>query len=326
VDVPRPARLALGAAAAAAVVAVAAGVLVHYGGPSAAFDRARQSLEGGSPLAGNDLSRHLLTLSSPARVDQWHVAVDEWRAHRAVGSGAGTYGQFWMAARSDRPKVDDAHNLYLETLGELGIVGLFLLAAALALPLAAAVRERWTPLVPVAGAAFAAWCAHAAYDWDWELPGVTIGAFLCAAGALVATRRARSRARRPLLAPLAAAAVAVGVLGTLGLVGNRAVAQSVTATGNRDFAAALVHARRARTFAPWSSQPWVQIGNIRLAQGRRAQAVAAYRRAAAKDPRDWTIWLAVAGAARGKERDRAVAELRALAPSVASSFATGPAP
>lgn len=324
--VPRPVRLAYGAAVAAAAVAVVAGVLVHYGGPSAAFDRARQSLEGGSPLAGQDLSRHLLTLSSPARVDQWHVAVDQWRANRVVGSGAGTYGQFWMAARSDRSKVDDAHNLYLETLGELGLVGLVLLAAALALPLAATVRERRTALVPVAGAAFAAWCVHAAYDWDWELPGVTIAAFLCAAAALAATRRAPTAAGRSLPAALAAGALAVGVVGTLALVGNRAFAQSGTATNHRDFVSALADARRARTFAPWSSQPWLQIGNIRLAQGRRAEAVAAYEKAARKDPTEWSIWLALAGASRGVERARAVAQLRMLAPSVASSFTAGNGP
>ncbi|HET7137270.1 MAG TPA: O-antigen ligase family protein [Gaiellaceae bacterium] len=325
-SVPRPVRLAYGAAVAAAAVAVVAGVLVHYGGPSAAFDRARQSLEGGSPLTGQDLSRHLLTLSSPARVDQWHVALDQWRANRVVGSGAGTYSQFWMAARSDRPKVDDAHNLYVETLGELGLVGLVLLAAALALPLAGAVRERRTALVPLAGAAFSAWCVHAAYDWDWELPGVTIGAFLCAAAALAATRRAPAATGRSLPALLAAGALAVGVVGTLGLVGNRAFAQSVTASSRGDLASALADARRARTFSPWSSQPWLQIGNIRLAQGRRAEALAAYERAASKDPNDWSTWLVLAGASRGAERARAVAELRLLAPSVAASFAAGSGP
>ena len=53
------------------------------------------------------------------------------RDHPVGGTGAGTYAQYWMAARSDRGKVLDVHNLYLETMAELGLVGLCLLGALL---------------------------------------------------------------------------------------------------------------------------------------------------------------------------------------------------
>src|SRR6266542_4459338 len=44
------------------------------------------------------------------------------------------------------PKESDAHSLYVETLAELGPIGLALLSAALVVPLVAAVRARRHPL------------------------------------------------------------------------------------------------------------------------------------------------------------------------------------
>jgi O-Antigen ligase len=319
VSVSRTLRVVYAAALVVVLIAAISTALVHYGGPSSAYSRVRNSLEGGSPLAGNDLSRRLLTLSSPARIDQWHVALDEWRGHRLVGTGAGTYAQFWMAARSDHPKVLDVHNLYLETLAELGLVGLLILAGTLAAPLAAAVSARRLPLVAVAAGGYTAWLAHAAYDWDWELPAATIPAIL-SAGAVLAASHREAPPSAPVRYSLLTAAALVGVAGTLGLIGNRALAHSAAAARHHDFAAALSDARRARRFAPWSSQPWTQVAGIRLQQGRRAEAVAAYRSAVAKDPNDWTLWLSLAGASRGRERAEAVARLRVLSPSVAAAF------
>ncbi len=219
-------RYAYASALAAVVLAGVVGVVVHYGGPAALISHARRSLTGGSGIKGNDLSTRLLTLSSPGRLDQWHVAVAEWRDHPVGGTGAGTYAQYWMAARSDRGKVLDVHNLYLETMAELGLVGLCLLGAALLVPLAAAVRVRRHPVAVIAAGAYVAWLVHAAYDWDWELPGVTVPALLCAGAVLVAARGQTPRLGPNLRWLLVAVACAVGLVGTLGLIGNRALAQS----------------------------------------------------------------------------------------------------
>ena len=64
--------------------------------------------------------------------------------------------------------VKDAHNLYVETLAELGAVGLALLAVALAVPLAAAIVARHRLYAPFIFAAYVAYLVHAAADWGLE--------------------------------------------------------------------------------------------------------------------------------------------------------------
>ena len=75
----------------------------------------------------------------------------------------------------------DAHSLYLEALGELGVVG-FLLVVALARDRhrASAAAARCGPTgearVTIAAltAVFAAYAAAAGFDWVWELTAVSV--------------------------------------------------------------------------------------------------------------------------------------------------------
>lgn len=129
-----------------------------------------------------------------ARPTYWRVAWHEYLSHPWLGSGAGTFGDYWT--RYGDPALEggalDAHNLYLETLAEVGPVGLVLLVAILALPLIVAFTARAHPFVPAATGAYVAFLAHAALDWDWELPAVTLAGLMCAAAIMVAWRdRAR---------------------------------------------------------------------------------------------------------------------------------------
>jgi O-antigen ligase len=81
----------------------------------------------------------------------------------------------------------DAHSLYVETLAELGPVGLALLLLALAVPLLA-LRSRGDPLLAAAGAGYVAFLVHAGVDWDWEQPSVTLAGLACGACVLVRAR------------------------------------------------------------------------------------------------------------------------------------------
>jgi len=123
-----------------------------------------------------------------ARIALWKGALRESSAHPLLGGGAGSYESWWLQHRKVPERVKDAHSLYLQTLAELGPLGLALLALALAVPLAVGIRARRRPLVPFAIAAYAAFLLHAAVDWDWQLPGVTLPAVLCGAMVLVAGR------------------------------------------------------------------------------------------------------------------------------------------
>jgi hypothetical protein len=124
------------------------------------------------------------------RPTYWHVAWIEYRAHPWLGSGAGTFGDYWL--RLGIPGAAggalDAHNLYLETLAEVGPVGLALLVATLAVPLVATVGVRRRPFVPVALGGYSALLAHAALDWDWEVPAVMLAGLFCGAAIIACAR------------------------------------------------------------------------------------------------------------------------------------------
>lgn len=127
----------------------------------------------------------LLLLFTPAaagdRAAYWHVARDVAAAHPLGGTGAGTFAIDYNRL----PAAHDAHSLYLQAAAELGAVGLLLVVALVALPLAVALRRRL--VAPAAG--LTVFALHAGLDWDWQLPAVTVAALALAAAA---TRRRRT--------------------------------------------------------------------------------------------------------------------------------------
>ena len=104
-----------------------------------------------------------------------------------LGTGAGTFAIYWVDSGEEIAHAGalDAHSLYLETLAELGPVGLTLLAVMLLAPLAAAIGRRTSPYVPAAAGAYVAFLVHAGLDWDWEMPAVVVAALACAAALLL---------------------------------------------------------------------------------------------------------------------------------------------
>lgn len=110
----------------------------------------------------------------------WHVAWQEVGAAPVAGRGAGTFELAWLEQQPIPSSVRDAHSLYLETLAELGVVGLALLALALAPPLLAAFRGASA----AATGGYIAFLFHAGIDWDWEMPAVTLAGLFCGAAIL----------------------------------------------------------------------------------------------------------------------------------------------
>ncbi|HEX6700760.1 MAG TPA: O-antigen ligase family protein [Gaiellaceae bacterium] len=135
----------------------------------------------GAVVGRSDLSRN-------DRVAYWRVAAKDFESHIAVGSGAGTYGAYWRR-HPQRAYFTPfhAHSLYLETGAELGVVGLALLLAMLALSLSSiGTRD---PIRLGAACGFLAFVLHAGIDWDWDVPVVT-AAVLFFASVLVGAGRA----------------------------------------------------------------------------------------------------------------------------------------
>jgi O-antigen ligase len=270
--VPRRAQRAF---AVVAVIGVLAFV-VHEGGPRAIWSSFTAPL----PSTGGDLSQRLGSVSSNGRTEYWRVAWKETEAHPLLGGGAGTYVQWWHRLRHTRFEAQNAHSLYLETLAELGPVGLLLLLAFVAIPFVGRAS-------PVAVAGWSVFVVHAALDWDWQLPAVTLAALACAVAALPpGDPRPLAHRGRWLagLAPLAVFAIVIQV-------GNSALAKSET-VGDEAEAARL--ARRAHTWAPWSAQPWQALGNAQLAAGDEAAARRSFRHAIRLDPADWSLWADLA--------------------------------
>ena len=82
-------------------------------------------------------SKGRLTTIATNRADYWSVALGEFGDRPLAGDGAGSFGVSWRRERRSDEFALDAHSLYVETLGELGLVGALLLAAFLAAALAA---------------------------------------------------------------------------------------------------------------------------------------------------------------------------------------------
>ena len=314
----RTARVAyLGTIAFALLVVIGIG-LAHYGGPAAAARRAWHSFRG-APVqvgVGQSLNGRLFSLSNSGRINLWKAAWHDATSHPIVGSGPGTYEQYWYAHRTDPQTVRDAHSLYLETLAEAGIVGFAMLVALLVLPLIAFVRLRARRLAPVLGAAYVAFLVHAAVDWDWEIPAVALLALLVGVGLLVLGRdrgsfRVGTRARVAL-----AALVLVPVAGfsTYTYIGNRQLSSAADAARRGDWKRAATDAREAISWSPWASTPWHVLAAADAAVGRRRQAVLDMRHAVALSPLDWTLWYDLGNVSVGTERRQAYARARQLNP------------
>jgi hypothetical protein len=117
----------------------------------------------------------LVTLQSN-RYDYWRVAMRAFGDEPLRGVGAGGWSVYWLRYRTIDEFAQDAHSLPLQTLAELGLVGLALLGAFFAgVALSALSAHRMTPAVsagPIAGVIV--WTVHSPLDWDWQMPAVTL--------------------------------------------------------------------------------------------------------------------------------------------------------
>ena len=141
----------------------------------------------------SNLGARLTDPSNTGRLDEWKVAWSQFKRAPVVGHGAGTYQDAWARYRPDGNFVLDAHSLYMETLDELGVVGLVLLLTALLTILARAasrIRGRGRPMYAAVFAVLLGWAIHAGVDWDWEMPVVTVIFF--SLGGFILGRRVRA--------------------------------------------------------------------------------------------------------------------------------------
>ena len=306
-------RMSRRSVVAVAIVVICAGAiaLVRVGGPSGAV----REFSHAAPSVKTARSQRLLSLSGNGRAQYWHVAWRDYQQHPWLGSGAGSFQRRWLRSRPADLPVLDAHSLYLETLAELGPVGLGLLAALLTLPVAAGVIARRQPLAVPAFGGYVAYLVHAAQDWDSELPAVTLAGLACAAALLILAEREP----RPVLGRKARAAglgaAAVLALVALGaLAGNQTLAAASVSLDADEPARAARDARWAKHLVPWSPQPWRLHGEALLSQGDVEGARRDFVTALRKDSSDWDSWVDLALVSQGTRQRRAIERAQALNP------------
>jgi hypothetical protein len=288
------------------MVAAAVGILLALvvagavDAPGRASDAWAEFKEKGSPGKGTE---RLGSVAGQNRYQLWSAAVKENASEPLTGTGSGTY-EYWWTRTADVPEiVRDTHSLYLQTLGELGIVGLVLLAGFLLVVLVGgAVRLFGADLpdrAPLAAAlaGCTAFCITATFDWTWQLPVLPVALLLLGA-VLVANGRAGSAPAAglsmPLRLPVALAAFAAIVAIAIPLASTSLVRTSEADARAGDLSGALEAARTAQNVQPGAASPWLQEALVLEAQGQFAAAVRAAETATEREPTNWRTWLVLA--------------------------------
>jgi len=203
----RAGALLLGGLALVPVVLVI-GLAASQRGLTGTISHDYQTLTNLNPAVSSGPGR--LTAVGSVRALYWDEALKVWRAHPAVGVGAGGYATARLHFAHDTLDVRDAHGYIVQTLADLGVVGLLLSLALFVVWWAAAARSarpfglRWvrdasasgplpwrlrslpTPYTPERVmllsmlAIVVVFGVHSTVDWTWFVPGNACVALLCA--------------------------------------------------------------------------------------------------------------------------------------------------
>ena len=222
------------------------------------------------------------------------------------------------APRHDARVLRNAHSLYAETLGELGLVGITLLLGLIALIIAAGVRGVRRPTGPppalLAGAtaACAAFAVAAGVDWLWQVTVLPV-CFSCSARPSSRPRgqdRERPPRRRGRVALVRLAVVALVGLG-VPLAGATQLRSSQQAAAANQLDPALRQASTSPRVQPFASSPLLQRALVLELRGDLPGAVSAAQAAERKEPTNWRPPFVLARIqTETRQRDAGLAALR----------------
>jgi O-Antigen ligase len=321
-----PAAPAIAGWLTAGVLVVAAVVVIAVSHPIAKFDAFKSNSFTGGQSNASYINDHLLTSSGSGRWQFWTVASEEFQAHPLNGGGAGSWESWWLQHGTLGPFFTQyAHSLYLESLAELGVVGLLLIAGAVLVAAVGAVRSAvvlGSGEIAAAAASGVAFFAAAAYDWVWQLAGIAVvgvGMLGVALGARTSTRAqgwGHFGFVRPLLALLAVAAIIPQVVV---LAAGIHLQNSTAALTAGNVTRAKSEALAAKAIEPWDAATWLDLAVADKYLGEYRAAKSAIQSAIRRSPRDYILWQAAVpidtlrGDVAAVRRD--LAELRRLNPN-----------
>jgi hypothetical protein len=287
-----------------------------------------------------------LTAVGSVRARYWDDALRVFGDDPVAGAGADGFATARKRHRIDELEVRHAHGYVVQTLADLGVVGLaasllllgaFAAAAGRTVALRGAGRRGpWPPerigmltllaVVVVFG-------VHSFVDWTWFVPGTAMTALLCAgwlagrgpAGERPAPRAALRRPRLPRDAAGRRTALAAAALVVLGLVtawqawqplrAASASADALEALDRRDLPRARALVATARDRNPLSIEPLNDLAAIETAAGRRDAARRALVEAVRMQPANPSTWLRLAEFELAVAQDPAAA-LAAVGPAL----------
>ncbi len=293
----------------AAIVAILLVVGIAAGGPGWISHRWDHFVHEDAVGHTENPSERLSSVGNNGRIPQWRVAIESFEEKPLLGNGAGTYALQWNQRRPYEFTVVNAHSLYVEVMGELGIVGLLLIVTLMLAFLVGAARRLGGPERHVYGAflALAAmWMVHAGIDWDWQMPAITV--WLFALGGLALSRRRSPQTQREVAVgrlPRIVAALCIGVLAITPVV--LALSQTRLETALHQFdageCAPAIHSSLSSIDALGvRPEPYEIIGYCDLRYGQYRLGEQAMESAVARDPENWEMHygLAIAEAIQGR--------------------------
>jgi hypothetical protein len=292
-----PPSRARGLLTGALVIVVAAAIVL--GAPSRLDHAWRDFKQPTSTALHSDSLTRFGTLSGDGRYAYWNVALHATSGQRLGGAGPGTFQLLWEPRAPYLSYVINAHSLYVETLAEVGVIGLALLAGFLLLGVAMALRlvlrsqDAARAVGAGATAALVAFLVSASVDWVWEMPVLPVAVLLLTAALLAPASwgarlpRHRGATRAVMVVVATACLLAIGVpLGTASSVRD---SQTAVAAGNTN--RALSDADAAVRLQPGAASAQLQKALVLELRHDLPDAVVAARSASRDEPANWSTWL-----------------------------------
>lgn len=344
-----PARVSRAVGVAVAIAAIAGAVLAQ---PSDRWEEFKQVAP--AERESTYVAAHLTSGRGSGRYQYWSTSLDAFEEQPIRGIGAGGSEAYWAQHGSLVRPIRDAHSLFIETMAELGVVGLALVVGFLGFAAVSGWRRGPSRsrdgALGAALAVLATGIVSAAIDWTWELPAcfglAVFAAALLTGPATLAPQpepgappqavdgaRGRPLRRRPSrfglgVAILLVAWAAIWAGGILFLTEVK-LSDSREAASSGELASAAQDARDARTLQPWASEPRLQLALVEELAGKFQAANRNLGEAIERAPEDWQLWFVRArlGVKRGDVEEARAAlgrarELNPRAPFLARS--TGP--
>lgn len=225
------------------------------------------------------------SLSSNFRWTWWQQAWHGFAHHPAAGTGAGSFNVTNLRYRTSYlDYTSEPHDLPVQFLSEVGVVGLLLFALTAAALLRGSLRRRSHELA--LALILPAYLLHGLVDIDWDFVAVSTPAFL-AAGALVGRPVER---RAPAFSVVFAAGAAALVFGILLLpwLGQRWADDAYFSSSPSQ---AITLAKRAHSVDPLLVEPYWAQANAADTRNQVSRAVAYFRLATERQPQNAQTWL-----------------------------------